>query len=263
LENGQGRPERLERGRQATESQPGLGVGDAGGPERRQVAPDEVGQGETGRGRGQSIVHRRQRRLAAPAPQTARRQLQHWQMNARRHRQSLRIAPRPARGQGVAKLGRGQRPAPQQLARRRRDLDLIQPGQGATMNAAFGQKPVQTALDQRSDRREVVGCGDVQRAAHQRAARQAEILQQCGQVLRREGLQPGPEREIRRRGGLGLQGDQPLERLGHGKIGAAQEVLPRQQRPVQRPSIQDLHHGVPVPPATCPLSASGAAKLTL
>jgi hypothetical protein len=201
------------------------------------------------------VLHRRQGRLAAASPQAARRQLQHRQVDARRHRQRLGITPGPAHGQGVAKLGGGERSPPQHVARRRDDLGLVQPGQGATVDAAVGQEPVQTRLDQRPDRREVRRGRHVQGPAHQRAARQAEILQPVGQVTRREGLQPGPEREVRRLGRLGLQGDQAIQRLGNVQFGAPQQMLSRQQRPVQRPAIQGLFGGIPARHAGRPVYA--------
>ena len=70
--------------------------------------------------------------------------------------------------------------------------------------------------------------------AHERDAHRAPVQDQAGQLVGAKVLQPRPQADVGRIGGLGLHADKVLDHIEGGHLPAAQQHLPFEQRAVER-----------------------------
>jgi hypothetical protein len=92
--------------------------------------------------------------------------------------------------------------------------------------------------DERPHRTEVARGGQVDGRAQQRAPDHRVPLDQAGQLVRVEPLEPRPQRDVGVVLLLRLERDQVLDHVDRGPPLAAEQELPLEQRPVQCSGVQ-------------------------
>ena len=252
--------DRGDRGRQTRQAAPGTQVGDGRRAERGQVAP---GQSLTGRvdwvgrvgrvcwvgavrGRRVDVPPQpgRQQHVANPGlrpPQAARRQLRHRDEGGDDH---LAERPRPGRRPAIGE-------APGDLAHRaglpvghhrpagRRELVEVDPVEFAAVDA---QDPLaQHRGVAGPPGQDVVGGQEMDGAAHEVGPHHLPSGQQHLQLSGIERVHPGPEPDERLLRLLGLQPAEMRDGVEDGQVGAIEEELPGERRPVERPAVQEGH----------------------
>jgi hypothetical protein len=157
-----------------------------------------------------------------------------------RHRvgERERVGVGPARGEQRGELRARARLVGEQLEPRGDDLvdaRAVEPGQPAVAEHAREER-----AHERLEHQAVAGGDEMDRRAHELRAHGAALVDQRGQLLRREAREPRPERDVWVLGDLRLHADQVLDRGEHGPRRAGQQALAMQERPVERAIGQEV-----------------------
>ncbi len=160
-------------------------------------------------------------------------------MRASRVADRLGVIPEPSRDEAPTELPASERLLGQQLPRRlHKRLDVGAAHPTAVMTAPV--LPLGHDLRQRLERERVPDRGQVDRPAHEPEPDDLPLLEQPPELIRVEALEPRPEPDVRRHDLLRLEPDEVLDHVVHRHVGAAEQVLPLQQRAVQRAATEDL-----------------------
>ena len=137
-------------------------------------------------------------------------------------------------------------PAPRLLRQERpRERDhrcqVHDPKSGAVLRMP-PQLGLEDGLHERTQQEAVVGGDEVNRPAHDTDAHHLPALEQLGQRLRPEPLEPRPEPGVRVVRNLRLHADEVLHRRERRQLIPLEQELPRERRAVQRPPAEHLVH---------------------
>ncbi len=97
-------------------------------------------------------------------------------------------------------------------------------------------------LSQRAEQKAVIGRDQVDRPAHDADSHDVAVLEQLRERLRPELGEPRPEAGVRVVRHLGLQADEMPHRVERRQLGALEQQLAGERRPVQRPFPEDTAH---------------------
>ena len=156
--------------------------------------------------------------------------------------QGGRVVAGPARRQRAAQLGPGQRGPGEQGSRGRVQLGPVDAVQVPA--EAPGQGAVHHGLEQRAEAEEIPGVHQMDRVAHEVGAEGNSFGQKVFEVVGTETGEPGPQADVRRQRGLGLQAGQVGEGLAGRQSGRLQQELAGEGGAVQRPGGEPVSgHG--------------------
>jgi hypothetical protein len=100
--------------------------------------------------------------------------------------------------------------------------------------------PLAHDLRQRLERERILDGGEMDRPAHEPEPDDLPLLEQPPELVRVEAVKPGPEPVVRRHDLLSLEPDEVLDHVLHRHVGAAEQMLPLQERAVQRTTAENL-----------------------
>ncbi len=174
-----------------------------------------------------------------PTPQSAaRRDLHQRQQRACNVAQRLWVAVGPLFGQKRAQVGKYARLLLKQHTTPRPDRIEVEARQALAIGAF--QATLDHSLEQRAHRQAVARAHQVDGRSHQRDPHSLAVGEQLGQLGMLEAFQPRPQADIGRVGRLRLHADKMIDHIDRRHRNALEQVLPRQQRAVERAPTQHL-----------------------
>jgi hypothetical protein len=238
-ESAQPRPERVEDLGEASQARPGLSVTDARRPERAEVPEHElVPRAPCGERAAEPRLRREENRFSRPAPEAARRNLDERDERANRHPERVRVATGPPLAEERLERASSHGLPGEELAARLRDLVQVESVQRLAVVPA--QAPLAYDLDEGPKLEAVRRGHEVDRRAHEDDADGAPFLQEPGEHVRIEPLEPRPQADVWGLRRLRLHADEVVERLGGRDPRALEQELPGEERAVQRAPAERL-----------------------